>query len=89
MAIINGYAQDMATYRNNNRVKAISVFISGREFMNVGLADDTLSWQIVETAQTGMSVSEIYPGIRYNDTCIAEFNICPEDYGWLFGDINE
>ncbi len=26
---------------------------------------------------------------KYNDTCIAEYNVYTEQYGWLFGGIDE
>ena len=90
VAIINGYAQDTAMYRNNNRVKTIELYsYTSNKYYNLGLVDNILGWQFIETDDKGFSVREIYRGEKYNDTCIAEFNIYTEEYGWLFGDINE
>jgi hypothetical protein len=35
------------------------------------------------------TVSKIKKGNRYNDTCLAEFNIFSNENSWLFGDMNE
>jgi len=90
LAIINGDARDMISYRNNNRVKQISLFCFAiMDFIEVELADNTLSWQIIEKSGIGFSVTEVYFGDRYNNTLVAGFNLYSEYYGWLFGDIDE
>jgi len=90
IAVINGYAQDMTLYKNNNRIKTIFLFSYKRkEFYEIGLADNILGWQYIETDDSRISAYEIYRGEKYNDTCIAEFNVYTDQYGWLFGDIDE
>jgi hypothetical protein len=79
----------MSLYKDNNRVRKISVFINDNERKEFVLNDNTLSWQFIEHASFAMSVTEIYHGAKYNDTCIAEYNVYSSEYGWLFGDINE
>jgi hypothetical protein len=82
--IVNGYAQDMALYKSNNRVKSLWIGDRKRE-----LLDDSLAYQYVDRASQNLSVSDIYRGEKYNDTCIAEYNVYADGIGWLFGDINE
>jgi len=91
IAIINGYAQNMTLYKDNNRIKTIYLFsLLKNEFYKMELADNTLGWQFIETDDDGdIRATEIYRGEKYNDTCIAEFNVYTEQYGWLFGDIDE
>jgi hypothetical protein len=90
-AVINGYAQNITLYKNNNRVKTVSIFFNLEEFRNLELADNTLGWLFIEVddGSGGLSVTDIYHGDRYNDTCISEYNVYSDKYGWLFGDINE
>jgi len=90
IAIINGYAQDMTLYKNNNRIKTIRLYYPrSSKFYDIELADNTLGWQFIETNDCDINTIEIYRGEKYNDTCIAEFNIYTDQYGWLFGDIDE
>jgi len=91
IAIINGYAQDMTLYKQNNRDKIMSILFNLKEFRNLELSDSTLGWQFlnIDKGTGGFSVMEIYHGEKYNDTCIAEYNIYTDQYGWLFGDIDE
>jgi hypothetical protein len=88
VAIINGYAQNMALYKSNNRLQTILMF-KNKELHRLQLTDNTISWQFIETDGRGFAVADIYKGEKYNDTCIAEYNICTEQNGWLFGDIDE
>jgi len=92
IAIINGCAQSMTSYRNNNRARTLSMFFGNfphRELREIELADDTLSWQIIESDDPGFDVMKVYPGDRYNNTLVTGFNVYVDNYGWLFGDINE
>ncbi|GHV57531.1 hypothetical protein AGMMS49579_23520 [Spirochaetia bacterium] len=85
IAIINGYAQNEVLYRNNNRIKSI---YHNNDRMII-LSDNTLIYQIIETENEVLSVRNLYKGDKYNDTCLAEYNVFLEGFGWLFGDINE
>jgi hypothetical protein len=83
VAIINGYAQNMDLYMNNNRAKKL-IWPS-----EIELADGMLDYQFAKIPHgQEFKVSEIYKGNKYNDTCIAEINIKTENR-WLFGDIND
>ena len=86
IAIINGYAQNRELYFANNRIKRIT------GLREIELLDGTLDFQFADIPigwRGEIRVSEIYRGERYNDTCIAEFNIEIEQFGWLFGDLDE
>jgi hypothetical protein len=88
IAIINGYAQNRSLYYANNRVKRIT-YNSNDTTLNFVLKDNTLNYQFINSYRWPfIVVVDIYPGTRYTDTCIAEFNIKTEN-GWLFGDIEE
>jgi hypothetical protein len=98
--LINGYAQNISLYKDNNRVKKVGegshqwnetneylVEIINGEKM---LTDDTLSSQFFNTnPSVAIKVLDIYRGNKYNDTCIAEFNIFTNERGWLFGGVHE
>jgi len=88
IAVINGCAENITSYRSNNRIKSIVVGSHGVN-RNVELADDTLSWQVIENTFGWFDATEIYPGNVYNRTLIAGFNMYSDQYGWLFGDIDE
>jgi hypothetical protein len=88
IAVINGCAENITSYRNNNRIKLIVVGAHG-ELRNEELADDTLSWQVIGNTFGWFNTTEIYPGDIYNRTLIAGFNMYSDQYGWLFGDIHE
>jgi hypothetical protein len=90
ITIINGYAQDMPLYKDNNRIKTIRLYYPrSSKFYDIELADNTLGWQFIETNDCDINTIEIYRGEKYNDTCIAEYNVYTDQYGWLFGDIDE
>ncbi|MCR5289195.1 MAG: hypothetical protein K6E51_04300 [Treponema sp.] len=85
--IINGYAQTENLYFKNNRIKTLSIK-NGNNAISVELKE-TLQPQVfdVDFFSRGFSVktTELYKGTKYNDTCIAEFDILTDE-GWLIGD---
>jgi hypothetical protein len=86
LALINGYAQNEELYFANNRIKKITVP------EETELADGTLGFQFVDFTQREQStitVTELFKGEKYNDTCLAELNVKIDSIGWLFGDIDE
>lgn len=87
MKIINGYAQSESLYYKNNRVKALSIK-NGNNAISVDLKE-TLQPQVfdVDFSSRGFSIksTNLYKGTKYNDTCIAEFDILTDD-GWLISD---
>ena len=89
-AIINGYAQNALLYKNNNRARTIQ-YLKNRIPQESYLKDDILTWQFIDMDGFGFSVLDIYKGDKYNDTCIAEYNIYTEqgEGGWMFGEIDE
>jgi hypothetical protein len=79
-AIINGYAQNMSLYNENNRIKSLWVDKHKTE-----LRDNILSYQFVNNANQCLYISDVYKGTKYNDTCLAEYNVYIVEKGWLFG----
>jgi hypothetical protein len=86
IALINGYAQNLQFYKNNNRIRSLMAY--NRLDSQEPFIDDCLNYQYKENVTVEIRVADIYPGNKYNDTCLAELNILTQ-YGWLFGDINE
>lgn len=85
IAIINGYATTRQLYEANNRIKSIWTTTGV-----INLTDSCLKYQIIEiSSYWSLYAEKIYKGLRYNDTCLAELNMKTENYGWLFGEINE
>jgi hypothetical protein len=90
LAIINGFTRNPVSYRNNNRIKSVSIYgLSDMQSNVFELNDNIFSWQIIESFNYGFAATSVYKGERYNKTGISGFNIYLEDSGWLFGDINE
>jgi hypothetical protein len=88
IAIINGYASDMETYLKNNQIKSIEKYNSNGK--NEKLSSNNLKYQIFEwNDKPGFKCSEVYPGERYKDTCLAEVNFYTPEKGWIFGNIDE
>jgi len=87
IAIINGCAKGMTSYKDNNRLRTISTSFN-RERRDIVLYDDTLSWQKIDNATAWFSVREIFPGYNYDNTLVAGFNVFIENQGWLFGGID-
>lgn len=81
--IINGYAQSESLYKSNNRIQSIYGTETGKVS---NLKDDTLKPQVLDWAEFGFSVKEIFKGQKYNDTCVAELDFLCEDGSWLFGE---
>ena len=80
MAIINGYALNEKLYKKNNRIKKVANYFN--------LSDDTLSYQYIPCRGTNIEFTEIYKGIQFNDSCVAEINFFYKN-SWLFGYIND
>jgi hypothetical protein len=74
----------MTLYKNNNRIKSLWV-----DSYKTGLRADILSYQFINHAHSVLYISDVFKGARYNDTCLAEYNIYIEGKGWLFGGIDE
>ena len=80
LAIINGYAQNEELYMSNNRVRKIG--------KNRILFDNCLQYQIMPCYGSYLTITDLYKGRKYNDTCIADVNL--EVNGkWMYGEINE
>jgi hypothetical protein len=87
IALINGYAQNNRLYLQNNRIKTIKQI---KNIENTILEANCLLYQFVDLSGKPqfVIVEDIYRGVGYNDTCIAELNV-KTDFGWLFGGIDE
>ena len=93
--IINGFAKSENLYKANNQVKVISIYAQTLQdvepvFIGTWSLKQTRDLQFIELdiencCYLEIKSTEIYPGTKYNDTCIAEFDILTDE-GWLISD---
>lgn len=80
--ISNGYMKSESTWKNNNRVKKLRLYINGKSFGILNL-EDSKTDQVFELGTFGhnknktdlvfkFEIVEIYKGDKYNDTAITE-----------------
>ena len=92
---INGFAKSENLYKANNQVKVISIYAQTLQdvepvFIGTWSLKQTRDLQFIELdiencCYLEIKSTEIYPGTKYNDTCIAEFDILTDE-GWLISD---
>ncbi len=86
IGIINGYAKDENTYKQNNRVKKLLLKcdneFSETHFRSYTLKD-TMAMQYIEfdkpifMNKVEIKIRDIYKGSKYDDTCISEIKLFP------------
>jgi len=74
-----GFDQDADIFAKNNRLKKASILFSKREFVELAF-DDVRGVQMrdvppVRTTYVRLVISEVYPGSKYDDTCISEIEV--------------
>lgn len=80
--ISNGYMKSESSWRNNNRVKKLKLYINGR-FSHILHLEDSRTDQFFEAGTLGhnldgtdlilrFEIAEVYKGDLYNDTAITE-----------------
>jgi hypothetical protein len=105
VAVINGYSSTFNLYKKNNRLKKAIFYSCLWKTKNENdnpwlhnelvFNDDSIESQIkMIPVKEGcynysFTVTDIYSGTSFNDTCLAELNMRFNTLGWLFGDINE
>lgn len=87
LAIIPGYTKSKELYFANNRVREVEISVNGGTPFRAGLPDDYVAtgphtpraYQMVELGERGakvktitLKVTQVYPGNRFDDTCISE-----------------
>jgi hypothetical protein len=84
--IVPGYAKSKELYFANNRIEQLEVSVNGGPPKLVTLPDDYIffgpssrkGYQLIDLGYAGeaktiaLTVKKVYPGTRYNDTCISE-----------------
>lgn len=102
---INGYAANQNLYNDNNRIITIlgngyTPNYKENKMEPLPAIELVFEDNIIKTQKKffnfndrigyfSFSVSKIKKGNKYNDTCLAEFDIFSDEDGWLFGDIDE
>jgi hypothetical protein len=87
IGIVLGYAKTKRLYFANNRVKVLEVVVNGSHTIKAVLPDEYISfspaskkgYQLIDLGNYSgdaktitLTVKEVYPGSKYNDTCISE-----------------
>ncbi len=81
--IYNGYQKNMATFRNNARVKQMKLYINGQATSILNLKDQTgmqefkiphIKSSDKENIKFEFEILSVYPGDKYTDTAISEIN---------------
>ncbi len=81
LCIVNGYAATEKNWSENNRVRELNMYFDG-EFVAVIALEDTIKQQYIDISQFGLKVQNgetasfkfeigsVYPGTKYDDTCL-------------------
>jgi hypothetical protein len=87
IGIIPGYTKSKTLYFANNRIKELEVSVNGDQPVTASLPDEYISfmpgskkgYQLIDLGQypgaaktITLKVKQVYPGSKYNDTCISE-----------------
>ncbi len=79
LVIQNGYAKTPKTFANNNRVRSAKLIYSDGSEEMISLSDSP-SVQVIPLRRTlptdfvKMEILSVYPGKKYNETCISELS---------------
>jgi hypothetical protein len=87
IGVVPGYAKSKQLYFANNRIEQLEVAVNGGAPKSVALPDEYISfapgsWKGYQLIDLGpysgdaktitLTIKKVYPGTRYNDTCIGE-----------------
>ncbi len=83
LEILNGYAADAASFAANNRAAAVTItFDDGRSFTlllddlpDMQRFDQWSAGQGTVTSSLRLTIDAVYPGTRFDDTCLAELRV--------------
>jgi len=85
MMVVNGYAKSADTFQANGRVKRAKIETSGGFSRIVTLKDAKEMQEIKFTpgkpAWLRLTILEVYPGTRHEDTCLSMFYFNHEQFG--------
>ena len=82
MCIVNGYAKNETVWQENNRVKSMKLYFEN-EYMGTITLEDTMQPQYIDLSPVNITVgngcearfrleiTEVYPGTKYDDTCVS------------------
>ncbi len=80
LGIMPGFARDKTIFNQNNRIKTIEFYLNDEEVaFGQWDFDDEYEMQFYtmpheEISQLTLKIKEVYPGSKYDDTCIAEID---------------
>lgn len=84
MCIVNGYAKDETLWRENSRIKTMKFYVDGDLYGIIHL-EDTIKPQYLplynipaqpeKEMEFSFEITEVYPGDKYDDTCLTGVNL--------------
>ena len=85
MMVVNGYAKSADTFQANGRVKRAKIETSAG-FSKIVTLKDTKEMQEIKfppgkPAWLKLTILEVYPGARHEDTCMSMFYFNHEEFG--------
>ncbi len=79
LCIVNGYAKNNETWKNNNRVKTLALYVDGTYYGDIQL-EDTIKPQYIPLPDVESAlfketkfkfvIKEVYKGSQFDDTCL-------------------
>jgi len=80
LVIVNGYAKDQATWKNNSRIKTLRLYADGKHLSDLHLSN-IIKPQIIQLPESiaikgghpldlSFEIAEVYPGSKFEDACI-------------------
>ena len=79
-----GYDKNADIFAKNNRIKRVTLIFSSGEQIELGFADRRGMQTIplvrapgpnIETTYVRVVIEEVFPGWKYDDTCLAEIEV--------------
>jgi hypothetical protein len=79
-----GYDRDADIFFKNNRIKTVTLVFSNGESLQLGFADERGMQTVplvrapgpnIETTTVQVVIDEVFPGTKYDDTCLAEIEV--------------
>ncbi len=78
LTLINGYAKNNVTFKNNNRIKTATLKFSDGSKIKITLKDNMKPQKIRVNRKSRvvrLIINEVYEGIKYDDTCLSGLDV--------------
>jgi len=79
LVIVNGFARNQTTWKNNSRIKTLRLYVGDRHLSDFNVSDN-IKPQTIKLPETlplstnkldlSFEIMEVYPGSKYDDLCV-------------------